>query len=211
MLFGKKKNQTPADVFFNGMEQYLKKIIKAIDERDNTSEIDKEIKQLSKNFTQKEVFQGLLYGEEWAILEMIYHTMLILNTDEITMPKETYDILLDNTGLLHDRALKFTKVMLDLLPFNENKKIGFREVEIIGYREMYKVEIKRIDYIKKLAAQKGFTEKDLEMPQSLFLFDKTFKDAVIKKPEYDKGEMIIGILKAFPEGTFNRKGLAPLY
>lgn len=219
MLFGKKKinekkkAQTPADVFFNGMNDLLEYHLKEIAKMDTCTDIDKNIKMFSKDkkLTQMEVFQLCLYNEELLILEMMYRPMVFLSTDKVIVPDKIYNILLDNSGLLHDRAMKFTKEILNLLPFDENKKIGFREVDIIGYRKMYEVVAKRIDYIRKLAVQKGFTEKDLELTETLFLFDKTFKDAVIKKPEYDKGEMIIGILKAFPEGTFNRKGLAPLY
>lgn len=213
MLFGKNKNQTPADVFFNGMNDLLEYHLKEINKMATCVDIDKYIKKLSKNkkLTQKEIFQLCLIQEEMYILEMMYRSAAILSTDKIIVPKETYDILLDNSGLLHDRAMKFTKSLLDLLPFDENKRIGFREVDIIGYRKMYEVIAKRISYIRKLAAQKGFAEKDLELTETLFLFDKTFKDVVAKKLKYDMNDMVIAILNEFPEDAFNKKGLAPLY
>ena len=213
MLFGKNKNQTPADVFFNGMNDLLEYHLKEINKMATCVDIDKYIKKLSKNkkLTQKEIFQLCLIQEEMYILEMMYRSAAILSTDKIIVPKETYNILLDNSGLLHDRAMKFTKSLLDLLPFDENKRIGFREVDIIGYRKMYEVIAKRISYIRKLAAQKGFAEKDLELTETLFLFDKTFKDVVAKKLKYDMNDMVIAILNEFPEDAFNKKGLAPLY
>ena len=213
MLFGKKKNQTPADVFFDGMNDLLEYHLKEINKMATCVDIDKYIKKLSKNkkLTQKEIFQLCLIQEEMYILEMMYRSAAILSTDKIIVPKETYDILLDNSGLLHDRAMKFTKALLDLLPFDENKRIGFREVDIIGYRKMHEVIAKRISYIRKLAVQKGFTEKDLELTETLFLFDKTFKDVVAKKLKYDMNDMVIAILNEFPEDAFNKKGLAPLY
>lgn len=219
MLFGKKKidkrknAQTPADVFFNGINELLERHLKEIEKMATCVDIDKYIKRLSKNkkITQKEIFQLCLIQEEMYILEMMYRSVAILNTDEINIPEEAYDILLDDSGLLHDRAMKFTKEALALLPFNENKRIGFREVNIIGYRKMYEVVAKRINYIRELAAQKGFTGKDIELTETLFLFDKTFKDAVAKKLKYNKRDMIIAILNEFPEDAFNKKGLTPLY
>lgn len=223
MLFGKKKMeekkkpQTPADVFFDGMEEVLKTVRKTIAEMDTMKDIDKTIKLFSKDkkLTQKEVYQLALYGEEMVILEMIYDSLISLSIKNIEMPEGIYDVLLDDSGLLHDRAMKFTKDLLDLRSYDENKRIGFNEIDIIGYKEMYEVIKKRIAYIRGLAAKKGFTEKDIEMQHSLYAFDVTFKEAIAKntveKFDNDKREMMIVMLKAFPEDTFNRKGLCPIY
>lgn len=210
MLFKKKEKKMADTMFFDEFKKILKNGRKDIEKiKKDMSDIDEGYKILTKKYDTEKVFFGLLMREEEEILEMIFRTLRYCQNKNISIPNEFYNTL-ESNRFMYDRYMEFMGDVFGLINIDETARLGYLELEVLLYREIFFAEKKRLQYIRELAKRKGVQIETIEVKNMLYALDLFYCKGIQDNPNQDKLQLICTILNTMPNDTFNKCGLSPI-
>lgn len=211
LLYEKERNKLCLvdEIFFDEIKKEYKKRKRGLKKDiENTSDIDKCVRVLKKNKNNnRAIYAAILYREEPVLLEIIFQTLIYYKTEKMTISDEIFATLLNKTIPVYDRFMEFTGQLLDSIKIDEKGRMGYCEAEIGIYKELYGAEMTRLKYIKEKALKDEINIGEFTNGQRCYEFVYVLAKYLKERPDKDKLEAAIEVLKAFPKEDFNRGGL----